>query len=211
MPISFPLFGRSASSGPFDKLRTGPIEWLLAGLGNPGQKYAKTRHNVGFHILDRLARAEGLTFDERRNKAIIARGKIEGASVALVKPQTYMNLSGQAIAPIARFYKIPPERILVIYDDLDLPLAQLRIRQKGGAGGHKGMISITQQLGSKDFPRIRIGIGRPPGRMPVEAYVLQKFTPDQWAEIEVTYQKTLDAIRDLVTHGVEYAMNNYNR
>ncbi|HHJ06620.1 MAG TPA: aminoacyl-tRNA hydrolase, partial [Anaerolineae bacterium] len=154
---SFPFFGRSSSAGPFDKLRagpnkprTGPIEWLLAGLGNPGQKYAKTRHNVGFHILDRLAQAEGLTFDQRRNNALIARGEIEGASTALVKPQTYMNLSGQAIAPIARFYKIPPERILVIYDDLDLPLARLRIRQKGGAGGHKGMISVAQHLGSKD-------------------------------------------------------------
>ncbi|HEY86046.1 MAG TPA: aminoacyl-tRNA hydrolase [Chloroflexi bacterium] len=203
MPVSFPLFGRSASAG--------PIEWLLAGLGNPGQKYSKTRHNVGFHILDKLAQSEGLTFDERRGKAIIARGNIEGVSVALVKPQTWMNLSGQAIAPIARFYKIPPERILIIYDDLDLPLAQLRIRQKGGAGGHKGMTSITQQLGSKDFPRIRIGIDRPPGQMPVEAYVLQKFTPSQWAKIEVTYQKTLDAIRDLVTHSVEYAMNNYNK
>ena len=122
-----------------------------------------------------------------------------------------MNLSGQAIAPIARFYKIPPERILVIYDDLDLPLARLRIRQKGGAGGHKGMISVAQHLGSKDFPRLRIGIDRPPGRMPVEAYVLQKFTPDQWTEMEIAYQKALDAIRDLLAHGVEHAMNTYNR
>ena len=203
---SFPLFGRSANI-----LKTGPIEWLLAGLGNPGQKYAKTRHNVGFHILDRLAQAEGLSFDRRRNKALIARGNIEGVPAALVKPQTYMNLSGQAIAPIARFYKLPPERILVIYDDLDLPLARLRIRQKGGAGGHKGMLSIIQHLGSKDFPRLRVGIDRPPGPMPVEAYVLQKFTPNQWAEMEITYQKALNAIRDLLAHGVEHAMNTYNK
>ena len=187
------------------------MNWLLAGLGNPGQKYAQTRHNVGFHILNRLAQSEGFTFDERRNKAVIARGKIEDAPVTLVKPQTYMNLSGQAVAPIARFYKIPPERILVIYDDIDLPLAHLRIRQKGGAGGHKGMTSIIQQLGGQTFPRLRIGIGRPPGRMPVEAYVLQKFTPDQWTEMEVTYHIALDAIRDLLAHGVEYAMNTYNK
>jgi len=203
MPLKFPLFGRSKPAG--------PIDWLLVGLGNPGQKYAQTRHNVGFHILDRLAQAEGLNFDERRNKATIARGKIEGVSAALVKPQTYMNLSGQAVASVARFYKIPPENILVIYDDIDLPTAQLRIRLKGGAGGHKGMTSIIQQLGSRDFPRMRIGIGRPQGRMPVEAYVLQKFTSDEREAMAVTYEQALDAIRALLTKGVEYAMNDFNR
>jgi len=202
MPLPFPLFGRSRAAG--------PIEWLLVGLGNPGPKYARTRHNVGFHIVDRLAQAEGLTFDQRRYDALLARGRIEGVAVALVKPQTYMNLSGRAVAPLARFYKIPPQNLLVIYDDIDLPPARLRLRLKGGAGGHKGMTSLIEQLGTRDFPRLRVGIGRPAGRLPVEAYVLQPFTPAEWEAMEVTYQTALDALRDALRHGVEHAMNRYN-
>ena len=121
-----------------------------------------------------------------------------------------MNLSGQSVAPIAHFYKVAPQNMLVIYDDLDLQPAQLRLRYKGGAGGHKGMTSIIQQLGSKEFPRMRIGIGRPAGPMPVEAYVLQKFRNSEWEEMANTYQVALNAIRDLLKYGIEYAMNNYN-
>lgn len=202
MGLSFPLFGRPKA--------TGPIEWLLVGLGNPGKKYEATRHNVGFHILDRLAESEGLHFDESRHNALLARGCIVDISVALVKPQTYMNLSGRAVGPIARFYKVPIEYILVIYDDLDLQMARLRLRPQGGSGGHKGITSIIQHLGSQAFPRMRIGIGRPPGQMSAEAYVLQKFTDDEWAAMDQTYQKGLEAIRAVLAHGLEYAMNNFN-
>lgn len=200
MPI--PLFGRPKSGG--------PIDWLIVGLGNPGKKYSQTRHNVGFHIVDHLATLENLSFDKRQSKAFLARGIVEGVSIGLAKPQTFMNISGEAVAPLARFYKIDPARIFVIYDDLDLPTAQLRIRMKGGAGGHKGMRSIIEQLGTQDFPRMRIGIGRPPGRMPVEAYVLQNFSAAQSEEMAVTREQAVDAIRALLTQGIEFAMNNFN-
>ena len=121
-----------------------------------------------------------------------------------------MNLSGQAVAPIARFFKIPPERILVIFDDVDLPLAALRLRPKGGAGGHKGVQSIIQQLGTTEFPRLRLGIGQPPGQMPVEAYVLQKFRPAEWQAMLVTYERGVEAVKTVLTEGLEQAMNKFN-
>jgi len=200
MPI--PLFGRTKPGG--------PINWLIVGLGNPGKKYSQTRHNVGFHIVDRLAVLENLSFDKRQNKALLARGTVQGVSIGLTKPQTFMNISGEAVAPLARFYKIEPAHIFVIYDDLDLPNAQLRIRMKGGAGGHKGMRSIIEHLGTQDFPRMRIGIGRPPGRMPVEAYVLQNFSVAQSEEMAVTREQAIDAIYALLTQGIEFAMNEFN-
>lgn len=197
-----PFFGRPKP--------TGPIEWLIVGLGNPGQKYAKTRHNVGFHIVDNLAAATGLTFDQQKYQALLSRGKIDGVSVLLAKPQTFMNLSGKTVAPLARFYKIPPQKILVLFDDLDLSTAQLRIRKQGGAGGHKGMKSIIQLLGSQEFPRIRVGIGRPPGQMPVEAYVLQAFSSTEMDAMTVTYANAVDAIRLILADGLDLAMNKFN-
>ncbi len=187
-----------------------PIEWLIVGLGNPGKKYAKTRHNVGFHIIDRLAASAGFAFDQQKHQAMLARGKFDDVPVMLVKPQTFMNVSGKSIAPLVRFYKIPPERVLVILDDLDLPTARLRIRLKGGAGGHKGMRSIITLLGTQEFPRMRVGIGRPPGQMPVEAYVLQAFSSAEWDAMLVTYARAVDAIRAVIAEGVETAMNKFN-
>ncbi|MFQ5613379.1 MAG: aminoacyl-tRNA hydrolase, partial [Anaerolineae bacterium] len=194
MPLSFPLFGRS-------KKKPGPVRWLVVGLGNPGRKYAGTRHNAGFHVLDRLAAAEDLRFDERRNKALLARGRISGVGVALVKPQTYMNLSGEAVGPLARFYKVPPERILVIFDDLDLPLAAMKLRLKGGSGGHNGLESVIAHLGTKDFPRLRLGVGRPPGRMPPKAYLLQPFSDEQWSQMVETYDQAVEAVRAALAEG----------
>src|SRR5262245_39042257 len=193
MPLSFPLFGVSQK----DKA-TGPVAWLIVGLGNPGEKYADTRHNAGWRVLDTLVQAnDGFRFDERRSKALIARGELAGVKVALIKPQTFMNLSGEAVAPVAHFYKVPPERILVVFDDLDLPVAKLRLRAKGGAGGHKGMRSLIQHLGTEEFPRIRLGIGRPPGQMPVEAYVLQKFKPEEWYLMAATYEGAAEAVKEM--------------
>lgn len=203
---SFPLFGR-----PKKENNSGPIEWLIVGLGNPGQKYLDTRHNAGWHLLDTVVRQNShFRFDENRNRGLIARGALAGIKVALVKPQTFMNLSGEAVGPIARFYKVPPERILVAFDDLDLPLATLRLRPKGGAGGHKGMLSLIQHLGTENFPRVRLGIGRPPGPMPVEAYVLQKFKPEEWSAMVVTYERGVEAIKAILTEGLDYAMNHFN-
>ncbi len=207
MPLSFPLFGKTKK-----EIIGGPVEWLIVGLGNPGPKYVETRHNAGWHLLDMIVRDhENFTFNEKRGRGLIARGELAGVKTALVKPQTYMNLSGEAVAPIARFYKVPPERILVAFDDVDLPTARLRLRPKGGAGGHKGMRSIIQHLGTDEFPRLRLGIGRPPGRMPVESYVLQKFKPDEWGEMQVTYQRGIEAIKTVLTDGIDIAMNQFNR
>jgi PTH1 family peptidyl-tRNA hydrolase len=186
------------------------VTWLIAGLGNPGRKYASNRHNVGFHIVDRLASVNDLHFDERRGRARLARGGIEAVGVALVKPQTFMNLSGEAVSAVARFYKIPPERTLIIFDDLDLPLGALRLRLRGGAGGHRGVSSVISHVKSGDFPRLRVGIGRPPGRMPAEAYVLQDFKSDEKPIIEQVYQQAIEAIHVVLRDGFEAAMNQFN-
>ena len=205
--IRFPIFGR----GQKKENAAGPIEWLIVGLGNPGQKYLKTRHNAGWHVLDTVVRRYGhFRFDDKQSKALIARGEWAGVKVALIKPQTYMNLSGEAVAPIARFYKVPSERILVAFDEADLPTATLRLRPKGGPGGHNGLRSIIQHLGTPEFPRLRLGVGRPPGQMPMEAYLLQNFKPDEWEAMLVAYEQAVDAIEVVLTEGIEQAMNRFN-
>ena len=200
------FFGRFKKDKP-----AGPVEWLIVGLGNPGKKYIDSRHNAGWHLLDTIVKEhDQFNFDETRNKALLARGTLAGVGVALVKPQTFMNLSGEAVGPLARFYKVPPERILVAYDDVDLPAASLRLRPKGGAGGQKGMRSIIQHLGTEEFPRLRLGIGRPPGKMPTDAYVLQKFTSNEWDEMLVTYTEGVAAVQSVITEGIDNAMNKFN-
>jgi PTH1 family peptidyl-tRNA hydrolase len=205
MALSFRLFGRRKPNGP-----VGSIEWLIVGLGNPGRKYAGNRHNAGFQVVERLAAANDLRFDRRRNRAYMAHGYIEGVRVALVKPQTYMNLSGEAVGGLARFFKVRSEQVLVIFDDLDLPLGSLRLRLNGGAGGHKGMTNIIAHLNTRDFPRMRIGIGRPPGRMPPEAYVLQDFKDDEKLIMAHTYQQAVEATHVALCDGFETAMNRFN-
>lgn len=200
-----PFFKRNASPPP-----GGPPEWLIVGLGNAGPKYAGTRHNVGFEVINRLSDSEHIRLDTSKFNAIFGRGSIEGVPLALVKPMTMMNLSGKAVAPLANFYKIPPEQVLVIYDDLDLPTGQLRLRYKGGPGGHNGMRSLIQHLGTKEFPRLRIGIDRPPGRMDPAAYVLQKFSQAEAEEMAHTYPRAADAVRLVLRDGIELAMNQVN-
>lgn len=202
MKLSFRLFGPAQPAG--------PLEWLIVGLGNPGRQYAANRHNVGFQVADRLAAAHQLVFDQRHHQAHLARGKVCGVSVAIVKPQTFMNLSGKAVRAVVRFYKVPLERLLVIYDDLDLPLGALRLRESGGAGGHHGMESIINSLNSRDFPRLRIGIGRPPGQLTPEAYVLQDFSEAQQPIIEETYQRAVEAVQVVLRDGFQKAMNQFN-
>ncbi|MFP4322338.1 MAG: aminoacyl-tRNA hydrolase [Anaerolineales bacterium] len=184
--------------------------FMLVGLGNPGRKYADTRHNIGFMVLNEIANQEGLRFDTKRNQAVLADTTLEGQRVILVKPQTYMNNSGVAVRGLADFYKIPPEDIMVIVDDLDTPLGTLRIRPKGGAAGQNGMRSIVQHLGTQDFPRLRFGIGRPPGKMPASSYVLMPFIPDEIPLAEETIHRAISAARLWLADGIDMAMNRQN-
>jgi peptidyl-tRNA hydrolase, PTH1 family len=185
--------------------------WLIVGLGNPGEEYAKTRHNIGFQSVNELARRHGLDFDGKRAKARIAEGQIAGQRVALAKPFTYMNLIGQAVVGLCQWYKLAPEReLLVIYDDLDLPFGVLRLRERGGPGTHNGMKSVISLLGSQNFPRIRVGIGQgPPGRDAAN-YVLGRFTREEQAALPDIHARVADAVEMIVREGFTAAMNRYN-
>jgi PTH1 family peptidyl-tRNA hydrolase len=183
---------------------------IIAGLGNPGKQYAHSRHNVGFMVVDRLAEAHGLKFSRMMSRAIVALGEIEGAKIALVKPQTFMNLSGESVGPITKFYKVTPADLLVVYDELDLPEGQLRMRPKGGAGGHNGMKSIIARVGSPDFPRLRVGLGRPPGRMDPADYVLQSFTAAERSAMDEALDKAVQGIGRWLSDGIDSAMNFVN-
>ena len=185
--------------------------WIIAGLGNPGRSYAHNRHNVGFQCVDRLARRHHLAFDKRQGKGRLALGKIEGRSVILLKPQSFMNESGRSVALLCRYYKVPLERLLLVFDELDLPLGSVRLRSKGGSGGHKGMRSIIAQLGSQDFARVRVGIGRPPGRMDPADYVLRNFGDDERPVIEDVYDWVVCAAECWLKDGIEIAMTHFNR
>jgi len=183
---------------------------LVVGLGNPGRQHARNRHNVGFMTVDRLAQRHALTFARRKGKALVAEGNIAGRRVILTKPQTYMNLSGQSVTALVRFFKTPLERLLVVYDDLDLPLAQIRLRPGGGSGGHKGLKSLIERLGASDFPRLRIGIGRPVHGDPVD-FVLQNFTADEWVAMDAALDRAVEAIEHWLAHGMDAAMNVFNQ
>ena len=183
---------------------------LIVGLGNPGPKYAQNRHNVGFQCVEHIARAHGIALHRERLRARLGEGQIEGCAVVLAQPQTFMNDSGQSVAPLSRWYKIPPERLLVIYDDLDLPLGRLRLRPNGGSGGHNGIRSIIALLGTQDFARLRVGIGRPTHGEPVD-YVLNDFSPEQTATIQAAYARVEEIVRCVLARGVHEAMDRYNR
>lgn len=197
----------------------GPIK-MIVGLGNPGPEYARHRHNVGFQVLDLFAERHGLNFDKFQKRARLAIGQVTVKGLAststwtgrvvLAKPMTYMNASGEAVAALAAFYKIAAADILVVSDDLDLPVGRIRLRAEGGAGGQKGVASIIKQLGTDRFPRLRLGIGRPPGQMDPADYVLRPFTPEQEAEMAFVRQKAADAIEAWLAQGIAAAMNQFN-
>lgn len=184
--------------------------YLIVGLGNPGRQYSHNRHNVGFMLLDRLAGKLGVRFSRVQNRALVTRADHQDRRLVLIKPQTYMNLSGQAVSALQRFYKIPLENLMVTYDEVDLPFGTLRLRPKGGSAGHRGMRSIIQHLSSEEFPRLRLGIGRPPGRMQAADYVLQDFSADEMAELPFMLETGVDALLLYVTEGIAMAMNRYN-
>lgn len=187
-----------------------PETYLLIGLGNPGREYKDTRHNIGFMLIDHIAvrlNARGMRL---QSKAIVISALHEERKIILAKPQTYMNLSGQSVQGLLHFYKIPFENLLVAHDDLDLPFGTIRIRPTGGPGGQRGMASTIEKLGTKDFPRLRLGIGRPPGRMDAKDYVLQDFSKDDITLLPEILDRGVDAALTFVTRGLNAAMNKFN-
>jgi peptidyl-tRNA hydrolase, PTH1 family len=188
--------------------RQGPF--LIAGLGNPGRKFEHNRHNVGFMLLNRLSIKFGEAFGQVESKALVAKTIFQGERVILIKPQTYMNNSGVALNSLFNFYKILLPNLLVVYDDVDLPLGTLRLRPSGGSGGQKGMQSIIERLGTDQFPRLRLGTGRPPGRMEAADYVLQDFPPDAADLLSEMLDRGVEAILTYLKDGLDRAMNLFN-
>ncbi len=200
----------NATCGEHSPLRAGgDAPRVIVGLGNPGSKYTRTRHNAGFQCVESLARAHGLRFEQTRFKTSLAMGRIAGARVVLARPLTYMNLCGGAISSLVRWQRLGLDDLLVVYDDLDLPLGLVRLRASGGSGGHKGMASIIQALGTREFPRLRIGIGRSLEDDPAD-YVLHRFTYDEMIVMEPAYARALRAIERYLPRGIETAMNEFN-
>ena len=202
----FDLFKQLESAAP-----AGPPEYLIVGLGNPGLEYAQTRHNAGFMTLDLLAEREHTEIKRMKFKSLCGDAVIAGKRCLLMKPTTYMNNSGEAVAAAANFYKIPPEHVLVMYDDISLAPGKLRIRRKGSAGGHNGIKSIIALLGTEEFPRIRVGVGaKPTPRYDLADWVLSKFTPEEQAALQPALEQAAEAASLIVQDKMDQAMNRFS-
>jgi len=185
--------------------------WLVVGLGNPGPEYEATRHNAGFLVVEELARRHGGSFrSHKRARALVVETRVAGHRVVLVKPQTYMNESGRAIAPLRDFYRVDVGSMVLVHDELDLPYGSLRLKLGGGDNGHNGLRSARQSLGSGDFYRVRFGIGRPPGRMDPSAYVLRGFATAERTELALNVDRAADAVESLLTDGLERTQSAFN-
>ena len=196
-------------SGPEDPDFGGGDTFMIVGLGNPGREYVDNRHNIGFMAIDQLARSLNCSLGRAKYKAIIGDGRLGDHRLILVKPQTYMNRSGDSVGPLADFYKLAADHVLVIYDELDLPFGTIRLRENGSAGGHNGMKSIINHLG-QDFPRLRLGIGRPPSKMPAHAFVLQDFKGDDIPIVKEMLDRTVQTVETYVQEGIQLAMSRHN-
>ena len=184
--------------------------WLIAGLGNPGPEYAGNRHNAGFMVADQLAERAGARFKRDRSRATVASGRLAGFPVTLAKPMTFMNLSGRPVAALRTFYKIPPERIVVVHDELDLPFGALRLKLGGGDNGHNGLRSVTAALGTRDYFRVRVGIGRPPGRMDPADFVLHDFSAAERKLVPEVLERAADATEALMRRGLAAAQTEFH-
>lgn len=195
-----------------EKMESEKHMYIIAGLGNPTMQYEGTRHNAGFDVIDALADKYNISVDGRKNRAYIGKGIIEGQKVLLVKPQTYMNLSGESIGGLVDYFKIDEEQdLIVIYDDISLSPGQIRIRKKGSAGGHNGIKNIIAHLGTQVFPRIKVGVGEKPKKYDLADYVLSHFTKAEREEMEEGYQKAIQAVEKILAGEMEAAMNEFNR
>jgi len=184
--------------------------WLIAGLGNPGPEYAGNRHNAGFMVADLLAARIGARFKRGRSRADVAAGQLAGVPVTLGKPRSFMNLSGGPVASLRSFYKIPPERIVVVHDELDLPFGTVRLKLGGGDNGHNGLRSVTAAIGTRDYHRVRAGIGRPPGRMDAADYVLRNFSAAERMLLPEVLSRCADAVEALLSDGLAAAQNEFH-
>ena len=187
-----------------------PSPLLIIGLGNPGRGYRRNRHNIGFQVLDALAESLDARFTRMQANALVTDARLDGIRVILAKPQTFMNNAGQSVGSLSRFFRLPPEQILAVYDDLDLPLGALRLRPGGGTGGHRGLGSIVDHLGLDDFPRLRFGIGRPPGAMDPADYVLQDFGRADEELVSSNVERAVACIRSFALEGIQAAMTRFN-
>ncbi len=191
--------------------RKSPCDWLVVGLGNPGENYARTRHNVGFRSLDLLAKRLGVKIDRAKFRALTAVAVFQGQRLLLLKPQTFMNNSGASVMDAARFYKLPPERVLVVFDDVSLEIGRLRVRADGSAGGHNGVKSIIGGLNSETFPRVKIGIGaKPHPDYELADWVLSAFSKQEEQQLTPTLERAADALQEVILHGVSSAANRFN-
>ena len=187
------------------------VDWIIVGLDNPGTEYERTRHNAGFRAIDLLAKAAGVKIDRSRFRALTRLAELDGRKVLLMKPQTFMNLSGEAVGEAARFYKVPPEHVIVVSDEVSLPLGKLRVRPKGSAGGHNGLKSIIAHLGSDAFPRIRLGVGAPPHPdYDMADWVLSVFRNQDLEDMLSASDRAAEAVITYITDGPERAMNKFN-
>ena len=184
--------------------------WLIAGLGNPGPEYAGNRHNAGQMVVDLLAERMGARFKAHRTRNEVADGRLAGVPVTLAKPRTYMNLSGGPVTALAAFYKIPPERIVVVHDELDIPFGAMRLKRGGGDNGHNGLRSVTQALGTNEYNRARFGIGRAPGRMDAATFVLRDFSAAERKELPLLIDRCADAVETLLSKGLAVAQNTFH-
>lgn len=204
----FDIFKQIESQKP---TASGPVEWMIVGLGNPGKEYENTRHNAGFICMDALSKKLGVAVNKSKYKALITETVIADKRVLLMLPQTFMNLSGEAVFAAASFYKIPADRILVISDDISLDVGKMRVRRKGSHGGQKGLKSITEQIGSSDFPRIKIGVGQKPRPdYDLAAWVLSNFSAEERKTINEVAEKSIDACRLIISGKTDEAMNRFN-
>ena len=185
--------------------------YLIVGLGNPGREYEHTRHNAGFDAIDVLAGKLGADVKEKKHKGLCGKGMIAGEKVILLKPQTFMNLSGESVRAAADFYKIDAEHMIVLYDDIDLDVGKLRVRAKGSAGGHNGIKNIIAHMGTQEFPRVRIGVGAKPDRMDLADYVLGRFSQVERQVMEDAFKEAAEAAIAIVEDGIDAAMNRFNR
>lgn len=185
------------------------VEWLIVGLGNPGAEYARTRHNVGFDVIEELASRHKIKINKAKHRARIGVGEIDGTGVALAMPLTFMNNSGQSVAPMMREYGLKPERVLIVSDDLDMDLARVRLKPKGGSGGHNGHKSIIKNLGTEEYPRLKIGIHSEKRDETVD-FVLSRFTPEERVDINNAVKKSAESIEVIVTQGLELALSRTN-